>query len=137
MAQDSHHNKTPLRILVVDDNIDAAETLSMLLELNGHNAHTAHDGLEAIKLAVAFKPQVIFLDIAMPDMNGYETAEAIRKTYGLENVIIVALTGWDAESERIRSGETRFNYLLTKPVQIDQINSLLATLNFSQQRETI
>ena len=137
MTKEFQHNKTPLRILVVDDNIDAAETLSMLLELNGHNAHTAHDGLEAIKLAVAFKPQVIFLDIAMPDMNGYETAEAIRKTSGLENVIIVALTGWDAESERIRSGETKFNYLLTKPVQIDQINSLLSTLNFSQQRETI
>lgn len=125
----SHTAINPLRLLVVDDNLDAAESLSRLLELNGHIVEIAHDGFEAIKLSKAFKPQYVFLDIAMPDMNGYETADALKKIPGLENINIIALTGWDAESEQIKSSETRFNHHLTKPVRIDQINRLLALEN--------
>jgi CheY-like chemotaxis protein len=125
--------KTSLRLMVVDDNVDAAESLSALLEMEGHNLQTAHDGFEAIRFAAGFKPQVAFLDIAMPGMNGYETAEELRRLPGLENIIIVALTGWHAEAERIRSTETGFNYHFNKPAQIDQIMSLLSGLNVVTQ----
>lgn len=114
--------------MVVDDNLDAAESLSTLLELDGHVLETAHDGFEALQLAAAFKPQVIFLDIGMPDMDGYETADALKKMSGLENTIIVALTGWSAEAEKISSGQTGFNYHLTKPVKLYQIHLLLETI---------
>ena len=130
MIKDSNLNKKSFRILVVDDNIDAAETLSALLEMQGYYVQVAHDGIEALNDAVAFKPQVIFLDIAMPDMNGYETADALRRMPGFEDITIIALTGWDAESDRVKSGGTKFNHLLTKPVQVEKINELLSSLNF-------
>ncbi len=114
--------------MVVDDNLDAAESLSALLELDGNYLETAHGGFEAIKMAVAFKPQIVFLDIGMPDMNGYETAEEMKKISSLESTIIIALTGWSAEFERIQSGKTGFDYHLTKPVRLEQIRSLLTTI---------
>jgi len=117
--------------MVVDDNLDAAETLSHLLELDGHLVELAHDGFAATALAVTFKPDVVFLDIGMPDMNGYETADALRKVSALEHIIIVALTGWSAEFDKITSGPTEFNYHLTKPVHRDQIRSLLTTITHS------
>ena len=120
---------TSLRIIVVDDNIDAAETLSMLLELNGHILETAHDGFEAVKLARAFKPQVGFLDIGMPGIDGYQTAAEIRRTPGLENIVLVAITGWAAESDRLKDSNTGFNYHFTKPVKVEVINDFLATIN--------
>ena len=119
---------TSLRIIVVDDNIDAAETLSMLLELKGHILETAHDGFEAVKLARAFKPQVGFLDIGMPGIDGYQTAAEIRRTPGLENIVLVAITGWGAEFDRLKDSETGFNYHFTKPVEISVVTDLLATI---------
>jgi len=79
--------------MVVDDNLDAAETLSHLLELDEHLVELAHDGFTATTLAATFKPDVVFLDIGMPDMNGYETADALRKVSALEHITLVALTG--------------------------------------------
>ena len=122
---------TSLRIMVVDDNIDAAETLSMLLELNGHILETAHDGFDAVKLARAFKPQVGFLDIGMPGMDGYQTAAEIRRTPGLENIVLIAITGWGAESDRLNDTDTGFNYHFTKPVQGEVITDFLTTLNIA------
>jgi CheY-like chemotaxis protein len=129
MINEHLKNKNSLRIMVVDDNIDGAETLSLFLELEGHTLSMAHDGMEAVKLATGFKPQVIFLDIGMPGMNGYETAEEIRRISDLEGVILVAVTGWDAETKRIESGETGFDYYFTKPTKIEKINTLLSTLH--------
>ena len=117
-----------LKVLVVDDNVDAAVTLSMILEISGYTARVAHDGYEALAVAQVFGPRVAFLDIGMPGMSGYETARAIRATPGLEDIVLVALTGWGAESDRQRSNEAGFDHHLTKPVQLDVVEALLAGL---------
>ena len=116
------------RILVVDDNVDAAMTLSMILEACGYTTQVAHGGIEALAAAQAFRPQVAFLDIGMPGMDGYETARAMRRLEGLEDVMLVALTGWGAESDRRKSNEAGFDQHLTKPVQLDVVQDLLAKL---------
>ncbi len=116
------------RILVVDDNVDAATTLSMILEACGYLTRVAHGGTEALAVAQAFLPQLAFLDIGMPGMDGYETARAMRRLPGLEHVCLVALTGWGAESDRRRSSEAGFDQHLTKPVQLDVVRDLLAKL---------
>ncbi|WP_404529762.1 PAS domain-containing protein [Massilia sp. TN1-12] len=107
-----------VRVLVVDDNVDAAVTLAMVLELNGHVTRVAHDGVEALESARAFAPQLVFLDIGMPRMNGHDTARAMRQIPGLEHVVLVALTGWGAEGDRNQSSAAGFDHHLTKPVQM-------------------
>jgi len=116
------------RILVVDDNVDAAVTLSMILEACGYTTQVAHDGAQAVELAAAFRPRLAFLDIGMPGMDGYQTARAMRQVAGLEHVTLVALTGWGADSDRQKSGEAGFDHHLTKPVQLDVVQDLLARL---------
>ncbi|MCD2517823.1 PAS domain-containing protein [Massilia sp. G4R7] len=113
-------------VLVVDDNVDAAVTLSMILDACGYTTRVAHDGAHAVELAASFRPQVAFLDIGMPGMDGYQTARAMRRVAGLEHVILVALTGWGADSDRQKSGEAGFDHHLTKPVQLDVVQDLLA-----------
>jgi len=117
-----------MRILVVDDNVDAAVTLSMILEACGYTVRMAHDGARAVELAASFQPQVAFLDIGMPGMDGYDTARAIRKVAGLADLTLVALTGWGAYSDRQKSSEAGFDHHLTKPVQLDVVQDLLAKL---------
>ena len=116
------------RILVVDDNVDAAMTLSMILEACGYVTQVAHGGKEALAAAQDFRPQVAFLDIGMPGMDGYDTARAMRRLEGLEDMTLVALTGWGAESDRRKSNEAGFDQHLTKPVQLDVVQDLLARL---------
>jgi PAS domain S-box-containing protein len=117
-----------LRVLVVDDNVDAALTLSMILEASGHTTRVAHDGIAALAMAREFLPQVAFLDIGMPGLNGYETASAMRRTKGLEGTALVALTGWGTESDRMRSSDAGFDHHLTKPAQLKAVQDLLAAL---------
>jgi PAS domain S-box-containing protein len=115
-----------LRVLVVDDNVDAAVTLAMILDVEGNQTRVAHDGHEAIRLAAEFRPAVVFLDIGMPGMNGYEAAEAIRRLPGLAQPCLVALTGWGAEHDRARSAAAGFDHHLTKPVELSTVQALLA-----------
>jgi len=117
-----------LKVLVVDDNVDAALTLSMILEASGHVTRVAHDGYGALEAARAFRPRVAFLDIGMPGMSGYDTARAIRAMEELDGIVLVALTGWGAESDRQRSSEAGFDHHLTKPVQLAVVEELLARL---------
>lgn len=118
----------PLRIMVVDDNVDAAQSLSTLLQFGGHTLFVAHSGPEAIKVATDCKPQIAFLDIGMPGMDGYQTATAIRKIAGLEGIVLVALTGWGAEDDKNRSRAAGFDNHITKPAQLEVIESLLASV---------
>jgi len=117
-----------LKVLVVDDNVDAALTLSMILEASGHVTRVAHDGYGALEAAREFRPRVAFLDIGMPGMSGYDTARAIRAMEELDGIVLVALTGWGAESDRQRSSEAGFDHHLTKPVQLAVVEELLARL---------
>jgi CheY-like chemotaxis protein len=105
----------PVRALIVDDNIDAAVCLGMLLDLGGHATRIAHSGPDALKLASEFKPQVIFLDIGMPEMNGYEVAHALRSLREIGHPVLVAVTGWGAPEDRVQSKNAGFDEHLTKP----------------------
>ena len=120
------------RILVVDDNEDSAESLTILLSLAGNETHTAYDGLEAIEAAAAFKPDVILLDIGLPKLNGYEVARKIRQQPWGQTVVLVALTGWGQEEDRRRSQDAGFNYHLTKPIDPLTLTDLLARLSLAQ-----
>jgi PAS domain S-box-containing protein len=117
-----------LNVLVVDDNIDAAQMLAMMIDIDGHLTRIATDGLAAIEAMNEFRPDIVFLDIGMPGMNGYETAEAIRRTPGWERVILTALTGWGTDGDRARAREAGFDHHLTKPVGIAAIHALLAEI---------
>ncbi|WP_051971614.1 PAS domain S-box protein [Massilia sp. 9096] len=121
-----------LCILVVDDNVDAAVTLAMILEMDGHGARVAHSGGEALGLVRELQPDVVFLDIGMPGMDGYQTAEAIRKLPAVRQPCLVALTGWGAEHDRMRSAGAGFDHHLTKPADLGALQDLLARVAGAQ-----
>jgi CheY-like chemotaxis protein len=116
------------RILVVDDNRDAADSLAMMLRLKGHDIQTAHDGLEAVQAAATFRPEVVLLDIGLPRMNGYEAARHIREQPWGGNMALIALTGWGQEEDKRRSLEAGFDHHLTKPVDPAALEKLLALI---------
>ena len=121
-------NSKALRILVVDDNIDAANSLRALLEFGGHTLFVAHDGYEAIKMVRNHRPHVAFMDIGMPGMDGYEAAAEIRKLNEVSGITLVALTGWGADNDKNRSREAGFNNHLIKPASLEVIDSLLSSI---------
>jgi len=116
------------RTLVVDDNVDAASSLATLLRLAGHEVRTAHDGLEGVKAAAAFRPDVILLDIGMPRLNGYDACRRIREQPWGKGMVIVALTGWGQEEDKRRSSEAGFNQHMVKPVDPATLEKLLVGL---------
>ena len=116
------------RILVVDDNADAAESLAALLAINGHETRLAHDGLQAVEEARAFKPDVVFLDIGMPALDGHETARRIRREPWGKDMVLVALTGWGQTEDRRRSQEAGFNHHLVKPADPTVVVKLISSL---------
>jgi PAS domain S-box-containing protein len=115
----------PLRILVADDNRDAADSLQRVLALYGHEVRVAYDGAAAMTLGEQFRPRVAILDIGMPGTNGYEVARALRTKHG-EALTLVALTGWGQDADRRRAAEAGFDHHLTKPVDPQTLNILLA-----------
>ncbi len=117
------------RILVVDDNIDAADSLAVLLQSQGHAVNIAYDGLAALALAQEYKPEVVILDIGMPRMNGYEVAAALRKSPGVEDAVLIALTGWGTQEDRLRSQHAGFDHHLIKPASPAVLSSLIAGLD--------
>ena len=117
-----------LRILVVDDNKDAAESLAILLELWGHEARRAHDGATALQLGASYRPDVIFLDIGLPGMDGYEIASRLRQMPETSAATLIAVTGYGQEEDRRRSRRAGFDQHLVKPVAPESLQSLLAGL---------
>ncbi|MGH9322389.1 MAG: chemotaxis protein CheB [Vicinamibacteria bacterium] len=113
------------RVLVVDDNRDAAELLAAGLRLEGHSVETAHSGPEALSKAAAFEPDAVVLDIGLPGMDGYEVARKLREEPRLTNALLVALSGYGQDEDRSRAREAGFDHHLTKPVHLDEINVLL------------
>ena len=116
------------RILVVDDNKDAVESLALLLVIGGQTVATARDGLDALAQFTAFAPDVVVLDIGLPGLNGYEVARRIRSMESGKRVILVALTGWGQDEDRRRTVEAGFDHHLVKPVDFDALKALLASL---------
>jgi CheY-like chemotaxis protein/two-component sensor histidine kinase len=114
------------RILVADDNQDAANTLALLLRLAGHDVRTAHGGYAALTLASEFHPDFALLDIGMPDLNGYEVARQLRLTDGGKNVRLIALTGWGQDEDKRRAHDAGFDHHLTKPVDPRRLDALLS-----------
>ncbi len=121
------HDALPARrVLVVDDNRDAADSLGMLLELLGSEVRVAHEGTAALQALAAFRPEVVFLDIGMPDMDGYEVARRMRAEPAGRDATLVAVTGWGQEADRRRVREGGFDRHLIKPVAVDDLAQVLA-----------
>jgi len=115
-----------LRVLVVDDNVDAAETMAMLLDMSGHKTAMVHSGLDVLDVAREFLPDVILLDIGLPGMNGYEVAARLRQERILDQTLLVALTGWGSDADKRAASEAGFDIHLTKPVSPDALMEVLA-----------
>ncbi len=119
---------TKRRILIVDDNRDAAMTLAMMLRATGSETRIAHDGLEAISLAEHFRPDVIVLDLGMPKLNGYDACRRIREQSWGKEMLLVALSGWGQEEDKRKSRAAGFDAHLVKPVEFSQLQQILSDL---------
>jgi DNA-binding response OmpR family regulator len=113
---------------VVDDNEDAAEWLATVLQLNGHETHVAHDGLEAVKAAERIRPDAVLLDIGLPRLDGHEACRRIRAQSWGKDLLLVALTGWGQEEDRQESRDAGFDTHLVKPVDDKVLLKLLASV---------
>ncbi len=122
-------NLPSYRVLVVDDNEASARTILWTMEMLGHTAQMAHDGETAIALAKSFHPDVVFLDIGIPLMNGYEICEAMRLEPTLQNTVFIAQTGWGQKEHRERSKEAGFDHHLVKPLNIEVLQNILSLLD--------
>jgi signal transduction histidine kinase/CheY-like chemotaxis protein len=122
------------RVLIVDDNEDAAQSLEMILRMVGHDVRTAHDGEEAVVAAGEFQPHVVLLDIGLPQMNGYDVARQIRRQAWSAGTVLIAVTGWGQDEDRRRSHEAGFDHHLVKPVAPALILELLSPVTGSPER---
>jgi CheY-like chemotaxis protein len=113
------------RVLVVDDNVDAAESLGLLLRLWGHDVRLAHNGPDVLRAAEDFRPAVVLLDIGLPGMNGFEVARRLRQGPAGRHAVLVALTGYGQEEDRRLAAEAGFDHHLTKPVDPERLQTLL------------
>lgn len=120
-----------LRVLVVDDNADTAQTFGMLMKSSGHGVRIAHDGPTALEEAIRFRPDVVLLDLGLPGMNGHEVAQRIRRQPTLQGVVLIAMTGYGDETHRRLSQESGFDHHLVKPANFAKVQEILATVKAS------
>jgi len=120
----SNSPKLSLRVLIADDNEDAADMLAMILDSKGHEVRVAHDGLEAVSSAKAFQPDVALLDIGMPELDGHQVAAQIRSLSG-ESVMLVAITGWSEPGVAQSQEYAGFDHHLVKPVDLERLTACL------------
>jgi signal transduction histidine kinase len=118
---------TRCRVLVVEDNIDAAECLALVVRLDGHEVRTVYDGLAALQVAEAFRPEIILLDLGLPKMDGYEVARRLRDQPGGNGLLLVAVTGHGQEEDRLRACQAGFDYHLIKPVDPEMLRRVIAS----------
>jgi len=124
----TRQEKVVRRLLIADDNIDALESLALLLQAAGHEVVMAADGAEALARAREHRPEIAILDIGMPKLNGYEVARQIRADPALDGTLLVALTGWGNEDDRARALASGFDLHCTKPISVDALTALIATV---------
>jgi DNA-binding response OmpR family regulator len=115
-----------LRLLVVDDNVDAADSLAMALRMSGQEVRVAYDGAAALTIAAEIQPEAVLLDIGMPVMDGYVVAKRLRETAGPERLLLIAVTGWGQDEDRRMSKEAGFDHHLVKPVDPGILVPLIA-----------
>ena len=120
-----------LRILVADDSVDSALTLTALLSAAGHDVQAVHDGFAALQRAAEFRPHVLVLDIGMPGLNGYDTCRRIRAEPWGRNAVIIAVTGWGSDDDRRRSREAGFDAHLVKPVDYSELQKYFSADNIA------
>jgi CheY-like chemotaxis protein len=118
----------PLRILVVDDNVDAADSIALLLTIDGFEAHSVHGAMAALDTVVSFKPDVVLLDIGLPVMDGYEVAQRLRSRIPIEQMRIVALSGYGQQADRERATRAGFDDYLVKPIEPTLLTEFLRSL---------
>jgi two-component system, OmpR family, response regulator len=116
----------PRRVLLVDDSVDAAQAMSMLLETLGHEVRTMYDGPSALAMSDEFAPEVVILDIGLPGMSGFEVAKALRLRPATEKALMIALTGYGADSDRQKTQEAGFDHHLVKPVSFTAVETVIA-----------
>jgi CheY-like chemotaxis protein/anti-sigma regulatory factor (Ser/Thr protein kinase) len=130
----AHIETQKLRILVADDNRDAAQTLATMLAFEGHDVRTAHDGLEVLAVGQLFTPDLVFLDIGMPVMDGYQTARQIRERPWGQDVYLVALTGWGQDADRAEALESGFQDHLVKPAAPEKLKDVIDAARQTNRR---
>jgi len=118
-----------LRVLVVDDNVDSAMTMGMLLRASGHEIRMVHDGLAVLEAATNYRPHLVLLDIGLPGLNGFEVAKQLRLQPAFQNILLVAMTGYGQDSDRQRSQEAGFDHHLVKPANFEQVLNILSTVS--------
>lgn len=116
------------RVLAVDDNVDAVQSLAMLLKMSGHEVEIAYDGPSALTMALAMRPDVMLLDIGLPGLTGYEVAEQVRQQPALKSVVLVALTGYGRAADRQFSKDAGFDYHLVKPAEFREVEKILSVV---------
>ena len=114
------------RILIIEDNVDSADTMQMLLSISGYDARTAYDGDSALEVAREFKPEVVLCDIGLPGRDGYQVARALRELTETRDALLVALTGYGHDEDRQRATDAGFDAFQVKPVEPDALQALLA-----------
>jgi CheY-like chemotaxis protein len=115
-----------LKVLVADDNRDGADGFAMLLELLGHQVRTAYSGKQAVAMAEEFRPELVMLDIGMPEMNGYEVARHLRQQPWGRDMVLVAITGWGQDEDRLQAQAAGFDHHRAKPVELDALDPIIA-----------
>jgi CheY-like chemotaxis protein len=128
--------KTPWRILVVDDHVDFAESMAVLLECEGHEARLALDGPTALKLALEFQPEVILLDLGLPGMDGYAVARELRARPETHDMVFIAVTGHGRPEDRVYTQAAGFDYHLVKPIAWEELNRLLTSCQSKSSTST-
>ena len=116
------------RVLVVDDNVDAADSLSMLLQTQGHSTRTAYGGADALNAAREFQPEAVFCDLGMPGIDGYMVASSLRSDQRYDPTVLVAVSGWGSAQDKHRTRAEGFDFHVTKPIAMDDVNRILARL---------
>ena len=119
----------PLRVLLVEDNVDAAETMALVLGAFGHDVRTAHDGLSGLKVAIEYRPHVVLLDIGLPGMDGFGVAKQLRLQPTLKNIVLVAMTGYGEVAARQRSVDAGFDHHLVKPADFGKLQEILSSVS--------
>src|SRR5262249_19336851 len=122
-----HIPPTPQRrVMIVDDNVDSAVSLAMLLQLQRHEVNVVHDGREALEAVRRHQPEIVFIDIGLPGMDGHEVARRLRQEHGRENLLLVAMTGYGQEEYRRKSQDAGVDAHMVKPVDLNEVQSFLA-----------